>query len=85
MPVYAPSGAVGGTMIGGCTTPGTSDANTRGGGAMPGGGGGMYLPTVANTRPTNNSGGQVENAIVPPGFSTRSISRTATSGRGANM
>src|SRR5882724_2209607 len=33
----------------------------------------------------SNSGGQVENAIVPPDLSTRSISRIATSGRGANM
>jgi hypothetical protein len=45
----------------------------------------MYLDTSANVLPMNSSGGQVENAIVPAGFNTRSISPIATSGRGANM
>ena len=35
--------------------------------------------------PINSSGGHVANAIVPPGFSTRSISAIATLGRGANI
>src|SRR5262245_37605743 len=56
-----------------------------GGGETPGGGGGIYLDTNVDKLPMNSSGGQVENAIVPPGFSTRSISPMATSGRGANM
>ena len=56
-----------------------------GGGDTPGGGGGMYLPTSAKVEPIKSSGGHVANAIVPPGFSTRSISARATSGRGANM
>ncbi len=56
-----------------------------GGGAAPGGGGGEFLPTKANRRPTKCSGGQVANAMRPPGFSTRRICATVTSGRGANM
>ncbi|MGX1211501.1 hypothetical protein AB7M42_001766 [Bradyrhizobium diazoefficiens] len=48
-------------------------------------GGGRWRPIIANIRPTYRCGGQVENAMVPPGFSTRSISPMATSGRGANM
>ena len=55
------------------------------GGAAPGGGGGMLRPTKTNMRPVKCSGGQVANAIRPPGLSTRRISAMATSGRGANM
>ena len=54
-------------------------------GETPGGGGGAYFAASANMRPTIISGGHVENAIVPPGRNTRSISAIATSGRGANM
>ena|ERR1051326_3511456 len=48
------------------------------GGETPGGGGGMYFATRLKLPPMSNSGGQVENAIVPPGFRTRSISAIAT-------
>jgi hypothetical protein len=53
--------------------------------AAPGGGGGELRPIKANIRPTRCSGGQVANATLPLGFSTRRISATVTSGRGANM
>jgi hypothetical protein len=56
-----------------------------GGGATPGGGGDELRPIKANIRPTKCSGGQVANATLPVGYSTRRISATATSGRGANM
>src|SRR5689334_4978654 len=55
-----------------------------GGGETPSGGG-RYLETNENISPVKSSGGHVENAIVPPGFNTLSISEIATSGRGANM
>lgn len=51
------------------------------GGAAPVGGG-KCLPTSATICPTMGSGGQVENAMVPPRLSTRSISAIARSGRG---
>ena len=69
----------------GAIGPAMDGAFHNGGGATPGGGEGIYLLTTAKLRPMSNSGGQVANASVPPGFSTRSISPTATSGRGAKM
>src|SRR6266704_4987185 len=56
-----------------------------GGAGFGSGGGGLYCATRANIRPNISSGGHVWNAIVPPRFSTRSISLIAISGRGANM
>ena len=47
--------------------------------------GALYFETMVKRLPANSSRGQVANAIRPPGRSTRSISRVATSGRGANM
>ena len=55
------------------------------GGAGFGSAGGRYLPPSANNLPTKSSGGHVLNAMRPPGLRTRSISRIATSGRGAKM
>src|SRR5579864_8847506 len=49
------------------------------------GGAGKYLAIRAEERPTCPSGGQLENPMVPPGFNTRNISATATSGRGAKI
>ena len=45
----------------------------------------MYPETSRKLLPINSSGGHVANAIVPPGFSTLSISARATSGRGAKL
>src|SRR5437867_7785703 len=56
-----------------------------GGGDTKAGGGGKYCPTNVKMRPMHSSGGHVEKAMRPPGLRTRSISRVAISGRGANM
>ncbi len=53
-----------------------------GGGETPAGGGGAYLAASANMRPITISGGQVENAMVPPGLNTRSISADRDVGAG---
>ena len=45
----------------------------------------MYRAVKMNERPIMRSGGHVLNAIVPPGFSTRSISESANAGLGAKM
>ena len=55
------------------------------GALTPFGGLGAYLPTNPNVLPVKSSGGQVEKAIMPPGFKTLSISLLHTSGLGANI
>ena len=47
--------------------------------------GGLYFEIIWKNWPMNNSGGQVEKAIVPPGFRTLNISESAFSGFGANI
>src|SRR6516225_728438 len=64
----------------------TTEGSPHGGGGDTNAGGkGKRLPIHVKRRPTHSSGGHVEKAMLPPGLRTLSISRVATSERGANI